>query len=62
MQIYSREAHFLKEGIWNFDASFFSLAAAEVTAMDPQSRILLETTYRALENGMINVGDDESEP
>ncbi|KAK6958414.1 hypothetical protein Daesc_001214 [Daldinia eschscholtzii] len=34
-----------------FDAPFFSISASEAEAMDPQSRALLETTYRALENG-----------
>lgn len=47
----NREAHFLQENISAFDAPFFSIPGAEAAAMDPQSRLLLETSYRALENG-----------
>ena len=45
--------HFLKGNIAAFDAPFFSIAAADAAAMDPQQRILLETAYRALENGRV---------
>lgn len=47
-------AHFLAEDIAAFDAAFFSITAAEAAGMDPQQRKLLETTYRALENGMLH--------
>ncbi len=47
-----RGAHFIKEDLGAFDAPFFSIVSAEAMCMDPQHRILLETTYRALENGM----------
>ena len=50
-QIYARGAHFLKGDVAAFDASFFSITSKEAVAMDPQQRILLETSYRALENG-----------
>lgn len=30
------------------------MSAAEAKAMDPQLRILLETTYHAFESGMLN--------
>lgn len=43
--------HFIKQELGAFDAPFFSISASEAEAMDPQSRALLETTYRALENG-----------
>lgn len=43
--------HFLQQELGAFDAPFFSISASEAEAMDPQSRALLETTYRALENG-----------
>ncbi|KAL8724488.1 MAG: hypothetical protein Q9166_007922 [cf. Caloplaca sp. 2 TL-2023] len=42
--------HFLSEDLGAFDAPFFSIVAAEAECMDPQHRIMLETTYRALEN------------
>ncbi|KAL9074825.1 MAG: hypothetical protein Q9161_001963 [Pseudevernia consocians] len=48
-----RGGHFLEEALGNFDAPFFSIAAAEAVAIDPQQRLLLETAYRALENGTI---------
>lgn len=50
-QIRPRKGHFLKEDLAAFDASFFGFSAAEASAMDPQQRGLLETTYHALENG-----------
>jgi acyl transferase domain-containing protein len=34
-----------------FDAPFFSITANEAAAMDPQQRMVLEASYRALENG-----------
>lgn len=34
-----------------FDASFFSIMPKEASAMDPQQRWLLETSYHAFENG-----------
>ncbi|KAI3317739.1 ketoacyl-synt-domain-containing protein [Xylariaceae sp. AK1471] len=42
--------HFIQQEIGAFDAPFFSISASEAEGMDPQSRSLLETTYRALEN------------
>jgi acyl transferase domain-containing protein len=46
-----RNGHFLKEDLGAFDAPFFSITATEAAGLDPQQRILLETAYRALENG-----------
>ncbi|KAF2871202.1 hypothetical protein BDV95DRAFT_443995, partial [Massariosphaeria phaeospora] len=45
-----RGASFLKDDVSLFDAPFFSISAAEAAAMDPQQRILLETSYHAFEN------------
>ena len=41
----------MKEDLGAFDAPFFSITPAEAADMDPMQRGLLETTYRALENG-----------
>ncbi|KAI9691978.1 MAG: polyketide synthase [Bogoriella megaspora] len=53
--IHSREAHFLKNDPAEFDAPFFSITANEAMAMDPQQRMILEASYRALENAGIPV-------
>ena len=50
-QISVRGGHFLKENLALFDAPFFSITSVEASSMDVQQRSLLETTYRALENG-----------
>lgn len=49
-----QKAHFLKEDIAAFDAPFFSITPAEAECMDPQQRRLLETSYKAIENGTWN--------
>ncbi|KZL83622.1 beta-ketoacyl synthase domain-containing protein [Colletotrichum incanum] len=46
-----RGAHFIKDDIAAFDASFFSIMAEDAKAIDPQQRFLLEVSYEALENG-----------
>ena len=46
-----RGGHFVEEPLGAFDAPFFSITPAEAAALDPQQRMLLETAYRALENG-----------
>ncbi|TGO59558.1 hypothetical protein BCON_0043g00160 [Botryotinia convoluta] len=45
-----RGGHFLREDLGAFDAPFFSVTPDEAMAMDPQQRIMLETSYQALEN------------
>ncbi len=43
--------HFLKGSVAAFDAPFFSITPAEASNMDPQQRGMLESVYKALENG-----------
>ncbi|KAH8811665.1 putative polyketide synthase [Xylogone sp. PMI_703] len=50
-----RGAHFLKEDISLFDATFFNVTLEEAKAMDPQLRLQLECTYEALENAGIPI-------
>jgi acyl transferase domain-containing protein len=52
-------AHFLKSNVATFDAPFFSVAADDAKAIDPQQRILLEASYEALENAGIRKEDIE---
>jgi acyl transferase domain-containing protein len=44
----------MKEDVAAFDTSFFSITAEEAAAIDPQHRLLLETSYRAIENGTLS--------
>jgi acyl transferase domain-containing protein len=46
-------AHFLKGSIAAFDAPFFSITPTEASSMDPQQRGMLESVYKALENGWL---------
>lgn len=47
----ARGGHFVKQELGAFDTPFFSITPAEASGMDPMQRGLLETTYRAFENG-----------
>lgn len=52
-QIPLRGGHFLEQDISVFDAGFFSISPTEAASMDPMQRMLLEVTYKALENGRL---------
>ena len=52
---YARTGGFV-DGVADFDAAFFGIAASEALAMDPQHRILLELSWEALERAGIDPG------
>ncbi|MGB2572479.1 SDR family NAD(P)-dependent oxidoreductase [Micromonospora citrea] len=52
---YVRAGGFLT-GIADFDAAFFGISPREALAMDPQHRLLLETSWEALERAGIDPG------
>ncbi|KAI5921037.1 putative polyketide synthase [Camillea tinctor] len=52
-RLHSTGGHFFNGNIGEFDAPFFSMNSKEAAAMDPQQQLLLETSYRALENAGI---------
>lgn len=51
---YAKAGSFLQD-VATFDAPLFNIAEAEAKSMDPQQRLMLETTYLALENAGINI-------
>ncbi|KAF3010994.1 putative PKS-like protein biosynthetic cluster [Curvularia kusanoi] len=50
----TKKAYFLHRDVAAFDAPFFSMTSTEAAATDPQHRMLLETSYEALENAGIS--------
>ncbi|KAI0204630.1 beta-ketoacyl synthase domain-containing protein [Astrocystis sublimbata] len=51
----SKHGYFLQQDISNFDARFFQVSRQEAATMDPKQRILLQTTYEALEHAGITM-------
>ncbi|WP_414639961.1 beta-ketoacyl synthase N-terminal-like domain-containing protein, partial [Amycolatopsis sp.] len=49
---YTREGGFLRDSL-DFDAEFFGISPREALAMDPQHRLVLETSWEALEQAGI---------
>ncbi|KAF2733888.1 hypothetical protein EJ04DRAFT_604239 [Polyplosphaeria fusca] len=52
-----RGGHFLQQDVSTFDADFFGISPAEARSIDPQQRILLETTYESIESAGISLED-----
>ena len=50
---YTRYGGFLDQAA-NFDSAFFGIGAREATALDPQQRVLLETSWEAIERAGID--------
>ncbi|PGH10855.1 hypothetical protein AJ79_05215 [Helicocarpus griseus UAMH5409] len=49
----TKSGYFLSQNVADFDSKFFGFGSNEADVTDPQQRILLETTYEALENAGI---------
>lgn len=46
----TRKGNFLSQNPYVFDAPFFSMSPSEAAALDPQARMVMETSYHAFEN------------
>lgn len=51
----AKSGYFLDQDVTEFDSRFFGFSAHEADITDPQQRILLETTFEALENAGIPI-------
>ncbi|KAI9711035.1 MAG: polyketide synthase [Bogoriella megaspora] len=54
--INQKGGHFISQNIADFDPSFFGISSAEAEVLDPQQRVVLETSWEAVENAGITMG------
>jgi acyl transferase domain-containing protein len=54
-KMFTKSGGFLKEGVYDFDASFFAISPKEAQSLDPQQRLLLEVCWEAIENAGIEI-------
>ncbi|RFU79325.1 polyketide synthase [Trichoderma arundinaceum] len=55
--INQKGGHFIDQDITAFDAGFFGIAPQEAETLDPQQRVVLETSWEAVENAGIPMHD-----
>ncbi|MCM1307550.1 MAG: SDR family NAD(P)-dependent oxidoreductase [Butyrivibrio sp.] len=56
-KMYCKKGGFLNIPVSDFDAKFFNISPKEAVGLDPHSRMLLELTYEAFENGGMNIAE-----
>ena len=57
-EAFTKWAHFLSDfSVSDFDAGFFNVSPKEVGSLDPQQRLILETSWQAFENAGIAVSE-----
>lgn len=54
-KMYCKKGGFLNIPVSDFDAKFFNITPKEAVEIDPHSRMLLELTYEAFENGGMDI-------